>query len=58
MYAEKYGILDYKVKDNTMIYYASYFGEQATYKCILDLNKGKETRQKMKRYYKKYTCNA
>lgn len=57
-YAERYGILDFKVKDNEMIYYASYPVEHATYKCTVDLNKGKETRQQMKRYHKKYTYNA
>jgi len=57
-YAEKYGIIDYKVTDNIMIYYSSYVGEHTTYKCIVDLTTFHETRQAMKRYNKKHINNV
>jgi hypothetical protein len=53
-YAENYGIVDYIINtnNNTMVYYDSYRMEHTTYKCIVDLNTMKETRQTLKQYYK------
>lgn len=41
-YAEKYGIIDYKVKGSTMIYYEKFY--DGTYEVLVDLNTLKETR--------------
>jgi hypothetical protein len=54
LFAEKYGIIEYKVRKDKMIYYTSYPMEHMTYKCIVDLKIMKEARTHLKRYYKKY----
>lgn len=54
LYAEKYGIIYYTVKDKKMIYYENFRLEQTTYKCIVDLATFKEKRTPLKRYYSKY----
>lgn len=54
VYAEKYGIIEFKTKGNRMIYYTSFPMERMTYKCVVDLETGKETRSPLKRYYAAY----
>lgn len=51
-YAEKYGICEYKVKGNTMVYYTSYPLERTTYKATVNLDITHEFREAMRRYYK------
>ena len=53
-FAEEYGIIEYKVSKNEMIFYSSYPLEHMTYKAIVNLDTMKETRTAMKRYYKAY----
>lgn len=57
LFAEKYGVVEYKVKNDSMIFYASYPMEHNTYKCNVNLKNMKETRTCLKRYYKEYTYN-
>lgn len=54
-YAEKYGIIEYKVIGNEMIYYKTYSMEHTTYKCVVDLKLGYEKRIALNRYYKPYS---
>ena len=53
-YAEKYGILDYKIKGNRMIYYANYpeylSEPRKTYKVTVRLDTMKEERQKLTKW--------
>ena len=53
-YAEKFGIVDYKVKGNRMIYYANYpeyLGEpRYTIKVTIRLDTLKEERQKLTKW--------
>lgn len=60
-YAEKYGILDYTIKGNRMIYYANYpeyLNEpRKTYKVIVRLNTMKEERQKLSYWNPKGNAN-
>ena len=56
-YAEKYGIIEYVVKNSTMIFYTNYPGEHNTYKCIVNLNLFHESRTSLKKYYKKGNYN-
>ena len=44
-YSEKYGIIDYEVKNNKMIYYVNYLLENRKYECIVNLDTLKETRK-------------
>lgn len=44
LYAEKYGIVDYKVEGNKMIYYEK-FSKEETYKAEVNLDTMKETRK-------------
>ena len=60
-YAERYGILDYKVKGNRMIYYANYPAylsePKKTYKVTVRLNTMKEDRQKLTKWNPKGNVN-
>ena len=60
-YAERHGILDYKVKGNRMIYYAnypSYLSEpRKTYKVTVRLNTMKEERQLLTKWNPKGNAN-
>lgn len=61
-YEERYGLLKTTLKDNTLMYYTSYPchsypSDRATYKVSINLDTLKETRIKMKRYYKKGLIN-
>lgn len=53
-YAERYGIIEYHVKGNEMIYYTSFPYEHVTYKTVVDLDLQDETRIEMANYYKPY----
>lgn len=52
LYAEKYGVIEYKVTGSEMIYYSSWPSYKTTYKCIVDLDTGEEYRTPCNRYYK------
>ena len=60
-YAERYGILDYKVKGNRMIYYANYPAylseSRRTYKVTVRLNTMKEERQLLTKWNSKGNVN-
>jgi len=53
-YAEKYGIIEYKVKGNEMIYYSSFPIEHSTIRANVNLDTNKEIRTRLKRYFKSY----
>lgn len=65
---ERHGVVEYELKDNLLIWYVNYKeyhpetrhkrdykGE--TYKVIVNLDTGKETRQLLKNYYTKGNVN-
>ena len=54
IYAEEYGIVEYHVQGNQMIYYPTYPMEHRTYKATVNLDTFKETREPLKKYYKAY----
>lgn len=54
VYAEEYGIIEYHVKGNLMIYYPTYPEEHATYKTVVNLDTFEEKREPLKKYYKAY----
>lgn len=51
-YAERYGIIEYHVKGNEMIYYTSWPLEHSTYKAVVNLDTLDEVRTEMGRYYR------
>ena len=53
-YAEKYGIIEYHVKGNEMIYYTTWIMEHATYRAVVNLDTMDEVRTLMSRYYSPY----
>lgn len=53
-YAEKYGIIEYRVIKDTMVFYTSYPSQHATYKSAVNLDTYEEENRKLKRYYKPY----
>lgn len=60
-YAEEHGILDYKVKGSSMIYYANYpkylAEPRRTYKVVYNLKSKTETRTLLKRWNKLGNAN-
>ena len=54
VYAEHYGIIEFHVKGNQMIFYPTYPMEHRTYKATVNLDTFKETREPLKKYYKAY----
>lgn len=54
VYAEHYGIVEFHVKGNQMIYYPTYPEEHATYKAVINLDTFEEKREPLKKYYKAY----
>lgn len=46
LYAEKHGIIEYQIENNSMIYYEKW--SNITYKCILNLDTMEETRKPLK----------
>lgn len=44
LYAEKYGIVDYEVKGNQMIYFESFPLENTIYKAVVNLDTMQEKR--------------
>ena len=58
LYAEKYGVLEYKIVGKSMVYYANQLNENTTYKVTVNLETMKEnSRKKMSRYYQKGNVN-
>ena len=48
LYAEKYGIVDYTVTENKLIYFVKAFdGQWITYKCIVDLFSMEEVKREI-----------
>ena len=54
LYAEKHGIIEYYIKNNTMIYYSSFPIEHKTVKAVVNLDTLKEERKYLSRYYCAY----
>jgi hypothetical protein len=44
IYAEKYGIIEYEVINNTMVYYEAFPLESTTYKAVVNLDTMQESR--------------
>lgn len=53
-FAEAYGIVEYLVRGDKMIFYKTYPRERRTFKSVVDLNTMKETRTQVKRFYKPF----
>lgn len=53
-YCEKYGIIQYKISNGTLVYYANYpaylGSKKRTYKVTVDLDNMEEKRVELKRY--------
>ena len=59
LYAEKYGVLEYRLIGKTMVYYANHLNERTTYKVTVNLETMTEkSRKALKRYYKKGNMNV
>lgn len=60
-YAEKYGIIDYEVKGNQMIYYANYpeylYVPKHTIKVTVDLDTGREECKVLQKWNPKGNAN-
>lgn len=60
-YAEKYGIVDYKIKNGKLIYYANYpeylNEKKYTIKIVVNLKTMEEKRKRLKRWNKKGNAN-
>lgn len=56
-YAQRNGIVGYKVDGNRMIYYENHKGEPCTVKVIVRLNTLKEERQKLNYFNQKGNLN-
>lgn len=61
-YVEKYGIIDYMIKGNKLIYYTDhrdYVGQKipTTYKAVVNLKTMKETRIRLKKHNKRGLYN-
>lgn len=56
LYAEEYGIIEYYVRGNKMIYYSSFPLEHSTIKAVVNLDTMTETRKYLNRYYKAYSA--
>ena len=54
LYAEKYGVIEFHVKKNQMIYYSSFPLEHSTIKAVVNLDTMQETRTYLSRYYTAY----
>lgn len=44
MLAERYGIANYRVKNNIMVFYMTYTMERCIYRCMIDLDTKAEIR--------------
>lgn len=59
LYAEKYGILEYKIVGKSMVYYSNYLNEHVTYKVTVNLvTMTENSRKAMKKYYQKGNVNV
>ena len=56
LYAERYGICEFHITDNEMIYYTSFPMEHMTYRAVVNLDTLEETREAMRGYYKPYSA--
>lgn len=61
-YIEKYGIIDYTIKGNKLIYYVDhldYVGQKipTTYKAVVNLKTMQETRIRLKKHNKRGAIN-
>lgn len=54
-YAEKHGIIEYRIEADKMIFFTSFPMEHMTYKATVDLNQLTEKREPLNRYYKSYS---
>ena len=54
LFCEKYGIIEYKVEGNKLVFYSTYTYERRTFKSVVDLDTMKETKTQMSKYYKPY----
>lgn len=54
LYAEKYGVIEYSVHDDTMVFYTSYPMEGKTYRVTVNLDTCQEERVELAKYYKPY----
>ena len=55
LYAEKYGIIEYHVEGNKMIYYSSFPLEHSTIEAVVNLDTMTEKRKYLRKYYKAYS---
>ena len=55
LYAEKYGIIEYHVEGNKMIYYSSFPLEHRTIEAVVNLDTMTEKRKYLRKYYKAYS---
>ena len=55
--AEHYGVIEYKVQGNKMVYFANYPLEHNTVKVTINLDSKKEHRERLSKYYKKGNLN-
>lgn len=59
LYAEKYGVLEYKIHGKSMVYYANHLNERITYKVTVNLvTMTEKSRKAMKKYYQKGNVNV
>ena len=54
LYAEKYGVIEYSVHDDQMVFYTSYPAEHTTYRVNVDLDTLEEMRVPLLKYYNPY----
>ncbi len=47
LFAEKYGVIEYEVQGNTMVYYQTYTLENRTIKATVNLDTMEETREQI-----------
>lgn len=55
IYAEKYGIIEYHIEGNTMVYYSSFPLEHRTIKAEVNLDTMTEKRKYLRKYYIAYS---
>lgn len=53
-YCEDYGICEFHLEGETLVYYISYRYEHMTYRAVVNLDTREEKRTPLKNYYKPY----
>lgn len=53
-YAERHGVIEYKVKRNKMLYYTSCPQEHLSHRVTINLDTMEDKREKLKHYYKAF----